>query len=67
MDKTIRKFTDFDELKAEEYRYWQSRPVHERWAATEKLSLLAYALKHKELPPELPRAQRPWVRRVRKG
>jgi hypothetical protein len=62
MDKTIRKFTDFDELKAEEYRYWQSRPVHERWAATEELSLLAYALKHKELPPELPRAQRPWVR-----
>jgi hypothetical protein len=47
MDKTIRKFTDFDELKAEEYRYWQSRPVHERWAATEELSLLAYALKHK--------------------
>jgi len=40
----------------------QSRPVHERWAATEELSLLAYALKHKELPPELPRAQRPWVR-----
>jgi len=43
MDKTIRKFSNFDELKAEEYRYWQSRPVHERWAATEELSLVAYA------------------------
>ncbi len=27
MDKTIRKYTGFDEMKADEYRYWQSRPV----------------------------------------
>ncbi len=27
---TIRKYTDFDEIKADEYRYWQSRPAHER-------------------------------------
>jgi len=25
MDKTIRKYTDFDEMKADDYRYWQSR------------------------------------------
>jgi hypothetical protein len=30
MDKTIRKYTSFDEMKADEYRYWQSRPVYER-------------------------------------
>jgi hypothetical protein len=57
-----RKYTSSDEMKAEEYRFWQSRPAHERWTATEELSLLAYVLEHKELPPELPRAQMPWVR-----
>ena len=30
MDKTIRRYTSLDEMKADEYRYWQSRPVHER-------------------------------------
>ena len=24
---TIRKYTDFEEMKADEYRYWQSRPL----------------------------------------
>ena len=33
MDKIIRKYQNFDEMKADEYRYWQSRPVHERIAA----------------------------------
>ena len=33
MDKTIRRYTDFEEMKADEYRYWQSRPVYERVAA----------------------------------
>jgi hypothetical protein len=40
-DKTIRKYTDpddFEELKAKEYRYWQSRPVHERVAAVSELT-----------------------------
>ena len=26
----VRKYTDFAEMKADEYRYWQSRPAHER-------------------------------------
>src|SRR5579883_3498012 len=41
VDKTIRKYTnpdDFEELKAEEYRYWQRRPVHERVAAVSELT-----------------------------
>ncbi len=37
MDKTIRKYTSFNEMKADEYRYWQSRPVWERMDAVEGL------------------------------
>src|ERR1700722_6449885 len=62
MDKTIRKYTNFDEMKADEYRYWQSRPVHERMDAVEELIQTAYALKGWELEPDVPRLQRPFVR-----
>lgn len=42
MDKTIRKYTNFDEMKADEYRYWQSRPVRERIDAAAELSLMQF-------------------------
>jgi hypothetical protein len=69
VDKTIRKYTSiagFDEIKAEEYRYWQSRPVHERVAAVWELTTALYAPKGMiELPSlkgapvvRLPRPQR---------
>ena len=45
MDKTIRKYTNFEEMKADEYRYWQSRPVHERVAAVSELTEEGYTLK----------------------
>jgi len=45
MDKTIRKYASFDEMKADEYRYWQSRPVHERVAAVSELTEEGYKLK----------------------
>jgi len=45
MDKTIRRYTDFAEMKADEYRYWQSRPAHERVAAVSKLTQEHYALR----------------------
>jgi hypothetical protein len=45
MDKTIRKYTNFDEMKADEYRYWQSRPAHERVAAVWELTVECYTLK----------------------
>jgi hypothetical protein len=45
MDKTIRKYTDFDEMKADEYRYWQSRPVHERVTAVSELTEAGYRMK----------------------
>jgi hypothetical protein len=63
MDKTIRKYTDpndFEELKAEEYRYWQSRPVHERVAAVFELSQEHYTLKGEA--PDVPGLQRTLVR-----
>ena len=45
MGTTLRKYTSFDEMKADEYRYWQSRPVHERMEAVTQMTLAAYALK----------------------
>ncbi len=59
MDKTIRKYTDFDEMKADEYRYWQSRPVHERVAAVSELTQEQYAMKGGA--PGVPRLQRTLV------
>jgi hypothetical protein len=60
MDRTIRKYTDFDEMKADEYRYWQSRPVHERIAAVSELTQEQYAMKGEAL--DVPRLQRTLVR-----
>ena len=59
MDKTVRVFTSLDEMKAEEYRYWQSRPVHERMEAVADLTLAAYALKG--AAPDAQRLQRTLV------
>jgi hypothetical protein len=49
MDETIGKHdsvSNLDEAEAQEYRYWQSRPVHERMAAVSELSSAMYGLKH---------------------
>ena len=62
MDKTIRTYTSLSEMKADEYRYWQSRPVHERMAAVEELIQAAYALKGWKLEPDVPRSQKPFMR-----
>jgi len=62
MDKIIRKYSNFDEMKADEYRYWQSRPAYERMDAIEEMIETAYALKGWELEPDVPRSQRPFVR-----
>ena len=42
---TLRHFDSATDQKAEEYRYWQSRPVHERLAAVSELSIEGYKLK----------------------
>jgi hypothetical protein len=55
MDKTIRKYLSFDE-----YRYWQSRPIHERVAAVSELTQELYAMRG--AGPDVPRLQRTLVR-----
>jgi len=63
MDKTIRKHAgidQLDEIKADEYRYWQSRPAQERIDAVSELTQAMYALKGEA--PDVPRLQRTLVR-----
>jgi hypothetical protein len=60
MEKTIRKYTSYKPMKADEYRYWQSRPVHERMDAVSELTTAAYALKG--MAPDVPRLQAAVVR-----
>ncbi len=62
MATILRKYTSLDEMKADEYRYWRSRPVHERLDAVEELNRVAYALKGMETEKDVPRLQRPVVR-----
>jgi hypothetical protein len=61
MDKTVRKYTSHKEMKADEYRYWQSRPVHERIDAVSELTTATYALKGMA-PADVPRLQGPVIR-----
>jgi hypothetical protein len=63
VDKTIRKYSsvaELDGIKAEEYRYWQNRPVHERMDAVSELTQALYAMKGDV--PDVPRLQRTLVR-----
>ena len=55
MEPIVRKYTSLDEMKADEYRYWQSRPLHERIDAVEEMIQDAYALKGWEIGPDVPR------------
>jgi hypothetical protein len=41
----IRRFASLDAMKADEYQYWQSRPAHERLAATSQISTETYRIK----------------------
>ncbi len=35
---TVTRYTSLDEMKADEYRYWQSRPAYERLGAVSELA-----------------------------
>jgi hypothetical protein len=60
MDKTIRRYTSLDAMKADEYRAWQKLAPHERLAAAAELSIGAYRMKE---PSNVPaRLQRTLVR-----
>lgn len=59
MDLSARKYTSLKAMKDDEYRYWQSRPAHERMAAVSELTTLAYSLKGMA---DVPRLQGPLIR-----
>ena len=59
MDKVIRVYNNRKEMKAEEYLYWQGRPVQERMNAVAEITLATYAMKG--AIPNVPRLQRPLV------
>jgi hypothetical protein len=42
---SIRRYNNFDQIKADEYAYWQSQPTHVRLAAAAELTAEAYAAK----------------------
>ena len=60
MDKTLRRYSSLDEMKADEYRYWQSRSVRERVEAVSELTQEQYAMKG--VVSNVPRLQRTLVR-----
>jgi hypothetical protein len=60
MDKSVRKYTSLVDMKADEYRYWQSRPAEERLQAVSQLTQELYAMKG--LITDVPRLQRTIVR-----
>ena len=62
MEAVVRTYNSLKEMKADEYRYWQSRPVQERMDAVEEMIETAYAIKGWEMEPDVPRLQRPFVR-----
>ncbi len=55
MDLTVSKYSNLNEMKADEYRYWQSRPVYERFDAVDEMIRTAYAIKGWKREPEVPR------------
>ena len=61
-EMTVRRYTNFSDIKRDEYRYWQSRPAHERMDAVEEMIEEVYAMKGWKLEPDVPRLQRTFVR-----
>ncbi|MDE3201670.1 MAG: hypothetical protein KGN79_12200 [Acidobacteriota bacterium] len=62
MQPMLRRYSSLDEMKLDEYRYWQSRPAYERFEAVEEILRTASAIKGLEPEPDVPRLQRPFVR-----
>lgn len=59
MNKVIRKYTNLDALKTDEYQDWQKLPAHERMNAVAEITLAAYQMK--EPTPDVRRLQRTLV------
>ncbi len=45
VDNTIRIYASQKQIKADEYRYWQSRPAHARMDAVAEITPATYAMK----------------------
>lgn len=60
MEKTIRRFTSFEEMKADEYRQWQAMPAAARIQAVSDITAISYAIG--EQSAHVPRLQRTLVR-----
>jgi hypothetical protein len=56
MEMTIQVYGNHGEIKADEYRYWQDRPAHERMDAVSRITLSLHAMK--EPTADVPRLQR---------
>lgn len=52
MNPTLRKYSSFEEMKRDEYRYWQSRPAYERFEAVEEMVKAAWELRGMGGKPE---------------
>ena len=66
MNDTLRVYRNHEEMKADEYRYWQSRPAYERMDSVEQITIATYAMKGVE-ELDVSRLQRPPVRLQRVG
>ncbi|MBF0515998.1 MAG: hypothetical protein HQK97_02610 [Nitrospirae bacterium] len=53
---TIVRYASLEEMKADEYQYWQQQPVHKRMDAVEEITREAYGLK--DSSPNVSRLQR---------
>jgi hypothetical protein len=53
-------YTDFAEMKPDEYPYWQSRSAHQRLDGVEEVIQTAYSLKGWEIEPDVPRFDVVW-------
>ena len=52
---TLNKDTHFDDIKADEHPYWQSRSVHQRMDAAAEMLHTVYLDKGSEMEPEVRR------------
>jgi hypothetical protein len=60
VDKTIRKYSNLEEMKADEIREWQQLSAAERMEAVREITLAAYRIKG--LITDVPRLERTLVR-----
>lgn len=56
----LKRYTNLDRMKVDEYRYWQEQPAQVRAEATAELSAIGYSMDRQS--HHVPRLQRPFIR-----